>query len=347
MRTERNTGAFSYEDRPPVALNPEHYRAGTEASRIPVRYIFSGGGLGDYICWIPALQWIAEQCPQVFGRIYAPAFFFEIAQHFFSGYEGWRTFLIDEVNKETKSIAVGPDAFGRVQMVNALGSHLLDLGFAYYANLSPVPPAYNRYPDLTGLPDEGLPPALRDKQGKYVVFTLGGTTSSRTVPGALWNPLLAWVREQGLTPVLLGKEHLSPTHRAHFPEGTDLTGVIDLREKTSLLEAACIMDRAAAVLGLDNGLLHLAACTNARLLFAYNIVIPEHRSPRRSGRGRTVELSLTPEELRCSGCQSRMKALYTHDFKTCLYRDNLCIEMLFENGAARWKSALSALLEAP
>ena len=348
-----------------VEIGEPFFRPGTRMNPFPVNLMFSGGGLGDYICWTPAVQWIAENCPYVHGRVFAPAFFFELAQHWFVGYPNWKVFLIDDyASKCGRDVGtIGPDAMGRAQLVNALGAHLLDLGFGYFPNRSPVPPEYNYYPDLTDLTEEGLPSSLSLLKDKYVVFTPGGTSPVRTVPGHYWNPVIDYVRSQGLTPVLLGKSVLSSTHRSTFPADMDVLNCIDLRDRTSLLEVAVIMKYAYATLGLDNGLLHLAACTGGRFIFTYNVVRPDHRKPRMRHNGRMIELFLSKEELPCAGCQSEMSILLTHDFKRCLYADQdrkeaesagqpyiapKCIDMLFgdwlgKKDAPRWIAALKEL----
>jgi hypothetical protein len=93
--------------------------------------------------------------------------------------------------------------------------------------------------------------------------------------------------------------------------------------------------------GLDNGLLHLAACTPGNVIFGYNIASPEHRRPWRGQYDeRTVDVTLTADELPCNWCQSRQKMMLNHSFHQCLYGDLKCVDMLFEDDGKRFCDAI-------
>jgi ADP-heptose:LPS heptosyltransferase len=87
------------------------------------------------------------------------------------------------------------------------------------------------------------------------------------------------------------------------------------------------MARAAATLGLDNGLLHLAACGPAPVVFGLTTADPRHRTPPRSEGERTIVLT-PPESLTCRFCQSRMRFLVGHNFDRCIYEDYACTKTL-------------------
>lgn len=313
-------------------------RDGARSECFPINFEFAGGGMGDYICWLPALQWIVKNCAWVHGRIWAPAYFIEFVRHFFEGVPNWQVKLIEKFKDEAekgslcRGLATAPN-----QLLNATGCNLLRQGFANFVNLDTVPHG-TTYPQLD-LSNKQLPKQLRGLEKKYVVFTPGGTTRSRFVSAKHWNPLIAFVKELGLIPVFLGKVQLADVHRSYFDDEVNYQDGIDLREKTSLIEAALVMKESACVIGLDNGLLHLAACTDASIIFAYNIAHPIERRPVRPT-GKMIELTLTPQELACIHCQTNLKLLYTHNFKNCIYGDTKCIDLLFENEGERWKKAI-------
>lgn len=332
-----------------VILGPKHgYREGTVIPYFPMNFTYADGGMGDYICWTSALLWVAEHCPFLEGRAFAPAFFIEFVRHALRPFPHWKIFLAEKIQEhyEENSLLLGPGINGHQQLLNAVGTHLLDLGFHYFCNMGDPkvtagPEGYH-YPELN-FPASAIPKKLTP--GKYVVLTPGGTTDTRRVPGTAWNPLIDLCLSRGLTPVFLGKNNMTKEHKAIFPEGTHYEKGYDLRDQTTTLEAAAIMQHAAATVGLDNGLLHLAACVPSDIIFGYNIALPSQRRPVRRLAGRIHDLTLTKEELACIGCQTNMKQQNLINFKNCFYGDLKCLSLLFADDSVRWRSALASLLD--
>lgn len=319
-----------------------HCRPDTRTEVFPINFELAGGGMGDYICWTPALQWIVKNCPWVHGRVWAPAYFIEFVRNIFEDTPNWEVGLIEQFkDKAEKSSLIRGLQSTPQQLLNATGTGLIELGFAYFANLNPIPPD-TVYPTLKL--EKPIHKKLRGMEKKYVVLTPGGTTQSRFVPAKYWNPLIDHINSIGLTPVFLGKTQLADVHRSYFDDEIHFDKGIDLREGTTLLEAAKIMHESACVLGLDNGLLHLAACTEAPIIFAYNIAAPIDRRPLRKN-GKLIELTIEKEELACIHCQTHLKLLYTHNFKNCIYKDTKCIDILFENDGERWKKAIEEIIK--
>lgn len=331
-----------------VTLGPaQGYREGTKIPCYPMNFTLADGGMGDYICWCAGLVWIANNCPFIEGRIFAPAFFIEFVRRLFKDYPRWKIFLAEKIheNYEDNSLILGPGINNHLQLLNAVGTHLLDLGFAYFANMSPPPgPEWYHYPEFD-FPASTIPRKLEPK--KYVCLTPGGTTDTRRVPGEAWNPIADWLLARNLTPVWLGKNNMTKEHKAIFPEGCDYGKGLDLRDQTTTLEAAAIMQHAACTVGLDNGLLHLAACVPSDIIFGYNIAAPSQRRPVRRLPGRILEVALTSEELACNFCQTRMKQQNLINFRNCFYGDVKCLSLLFENKSARWISALEQMFSSP
>ena len=334
-----------------VTLGPEHgYRPGTKIPCFPMNFTYADGGMGDYICWTAALLWVAKNIPFVEGRIFAPAFFIEFVRHAFKEQNHWKVFLIEKIKDyyEDNSLVLGPGINGHQQLLNAVGTHLIDLGFNYFANMGnpreDAGPEHFHYPEFD-FPAAAIPKQLAPKE--YVVLTPGGTTQTRTVPGEAWNPICDWLISHKLTPVFLGKQRMTTQHGAIFPEGTHYEKGIDLRDQTTTLEAAAIMQHAACTVGLDNGLLHLAACVPSDIIFGYNIAAPSQRRPIRRLAGRILDLTLTTEELGCNFCQTRMKQQNLINFRNCLYGDVQCLTLLFQNKSERWIKALSEITGLP
>lgn len=331
-------------------LAPGFARPETFVHPYKVGFVLWGGGLGDFVAYTRALEWIADNLPHIYGTIYYPNFMTSFGRYFFQSRPHWKIENNDQcIDPEWNPGFSFLDPFrgGRVQFITGHGAHPMDLGFMYYANTTPVPAEYNNYPEIDLYADE-LPKELTPK--KYVVLTPGGIVETRTVPGHFWNPIIAHVKSLGLTPVVLGKGEVTRGYLAKIATGFNMEGVVNLWDQTTVLQAARIMQHAAAVVGLDNGLLHLAGCTDTPIVFGYNVVLPEYRRPRRR-KGKIVDVFLSREELACSGCLNTIKGHYAYTFDLCLYKsvDNLphpkCIDMLFSENGKRWKEAINQALE--
>ena len=197
---------------------------------------------------------------------------------------------------------------------------------------------------MLDFPESKLPIAVKKLHGKYVVIPTGSMTPSRWVEGKHLNPLIRHVKSLGLTPVFLGKKEATKGLNAYFADDIAYSEGLDLRDQTTILDAACILQNSIATMGLDCGLLHLAAITkDSNVVFGYNIVEPKDREPRRNW-GKTINISLTKEELSCAGCQTHMRLMIAHTFHTCLYQDTKCIDLLFGNDCEKWKIALSQIM---
>jgi hypothetical protein len=339
---------------------PKHYypewgfRPDTQCVPFKMNFIFLNGGMGDYICWMKPIQWIASQATWIKGTVVVPTYFIELAKHWLADYPDFGIITYQDI----KNIPNADDTPYRGPVVlqqeslNATGAHLLTCGWVYFTNKEGPPEGWNSYPALNQkvLDELELPPEAKDlKPGKYAVITTGQTTPSRFVPGNYWNPIIKYVKERGLTPVFLGKETVITGNmkniKTKFSSETNYSEGLDLRDKTGLLQAASIMSRAAVVIGHDNGLLHLAGCTDVPIVFGYNLASPEHREPRRPV-GRVYSVTLSNKELACNFCQSRTNFVIGYNFQNCFYADNKCIDMLFEQDGWRWKTQIAAALNA-
>lgn len=326
--------------------NPRYFRKGTKINETSINFIFSQGGIGDYINWIPAIEWIAKENPHIKAKLIVPDYFYSLARLFLKGCNV-KIFRISELKRVIKAdeLVCSPHDFK--PYINATGAHLLDLGFMYYAALDKAPPDYNRLPVARFEDGELITMVfqLRQQYPRYAVFTPGATADARTVPALHFNRLVEYTLNLGITPVFLGSTNFSnnKNYVAKFDTNYDFSKGVDLREKTSLIEALQIMETATFVIGLDNGLLHLAACTNAPLIFGYNITTVAHREPRRFHNAPLINIYLENDQLGCIGCQSNMRFLKGHSFKTCLYNDYVCTDMLFANEGETWKSAIKTL----
>jgi hypothetical protein len=338
-----------------VVVGEPEFRPGTKLAVVKYNFVFAGAGIGDFICYMPAMLWLAKHCPWIKGRIWVPQFFCEFAENCMREHlPRWKVGATELINEMVEprtvfrgpAVSIGGRSAGH-QLLNGTGSHLVDLGFSYFVNQTPPPEGGDFYPTLDFSHMPGNPLFVHNQKpiDNYAVFTTGGVTPVRTVPGEFWNPIIDYVKKLGLTPVFLGKKSIPGGVEVSFPDGCNYDQGVDMRDKTTLMEAAYIMKHAKVVLGFDNGLIHLASCTDANIVAAYNIVHPKERRPRR-WKGLWREIFLTKKELACSSCQTFMKSLPLHTFKNCLYDEVIptCTKMIFEDDAVRWKSEINTIL---
>lgn len=305
----------------PIPLNPRFFRPGSTAYSKPVNFHITDGGIGDYICYMSALVWIAQTHPHVEGFVYCGEIFKELAENILAPFmPRWKIY---ERSALTESKARKRPTYGPlVRPINCCGAHPVDLGFMYYANINPPPPEANFYPKLNLHALKSL-----SCEKPYVVMTPGAAHSNRQMAAAAFNGIKDHLISQDIVPVFLGKKQMTAKRKINFHDGYNYDGGLDLREQTSLLEAAAIMSKAQAVIGLDNGLLHLAACTEVPIVFGYTIASPEHRQPRRR-KGLLRQIYPDPKQLTCTFCQSQMRLMFDHEFSKCMYKDDLCIDAL-------------------
>lgn len=331
------------------------FRENSEIKPVTAYFVMHNGGLGDYINMISAILYIADRYHHVKGRVIVNPPFLAVAKYLLDKYPQW--YCIDARDKNLKleddCLVINPKP--REQAINATGAHLMDLGWKYYLNIETCPePFIDQYNVLPRIKYEG-PWKWKelDRSKPYAVFTPGATTKARTMPAKPFNELVEYTLSLGITPVFLGKKDFAEgrdmvkcaDYTANFNKSYDLTKGVDLREKTTLLEAIQIMGGAKFVLGLDNGLLHFAGTTEVPVIFGHNIADLKERTIRRPNPNRTFNIAVPREALACIGCQSNMRFIVGHRFNRCAYDDLKCLEYLFANDSETWKQAIDMAIK--
>lgn len=324
-------------------LNPKFFGPGCQAPSLPASFIFQGGGVGDYINWSAALKYIEAEYTHVDGQMFTSELFMDVAKYLFPN---WKVFHHKDFHREHVSGAPAIQPKAKTQLINACGAHLMDLGFWYFLCIDPPPKEYNFLPriDYNG---EWKWPEL-DPDSSFAVFTPGSTTDVREMPVHAFNELARYTLSKGVTPVFLGKRNLSGGYDAKFLN-YDFSLGVDLRERTDLIEATQIMKRARFVIGIDNGLLHMAGTTDVPVIFGHNIAPVHHRKLRRR-EGLTLDVSVSEQELGCIGCQAKMRFTNNHDFRNCFFKnipakEKACLTHLFKNDSGKWKAAIDRALK--
>lgn len=323
-----------------ITIDNKHFRPGTQTKA--VEYIFDmklpnakTAAMGDMIAWLPSIVYVAENYNFVKGILIVPEYFFDVATNVMSKYPHWRVHT-----RIPDRIANGAPLKRPLEHpINATGMHLVDLGFLFFVGIVPPPEGTRDYPQLD-LEDIELPKELEGKD--YAVMTPGTSTVTRAISADNFNKIVDHLISKNITPVFLGTRDMSGRQidfnvRYHLIRGLDLIG------KTNLMQAAKIIQHSKFIMGVDNGLLHLAGMTDATILFGYTIAGPEQRRIPRPN-GWTVEIHADKEKLPCLFCQERIRFFKDHHFTNCIYKENepLCTKAL---NAETWIANIDMVLK--
>lgn len=327
-----------------VEVRNPNFRPGTTTAIKEVVFNFimadaKTAALGDMICWLPAIKFIAENYNYVAGHLIVPEYFMEVAQAVMREYPHWRIHT-----KTPERLNGRQQRRPTADTVNATHMHLIDVGFIYFAMMLPPTPEARFYPELD-LEDVEMPKFLgkRFSEGPYAVMTPGATAVNRAMPPDIYNAISDHLISNGITPV-----HLGTTQLEHRPQGPrfdakyDLTKGENLVDRTTLLEAAKIISQSDMVLGIDNGLLHLAGTTDAAIIFGFTMAGPNQRRIYRK-HGHTMELYPDKKELACFSCQEHVRFFHDHNFTNCIYKENVpaCTKILTKES---WIAGIDMIL---
>jgi len=286
------------------------------------------GGLGDRIATLPAILYCLTQYPHMSCDIWVPNYCVDLYRHFLRGYEG----RADVISMDRKEIMQPlPAVVFHNSYHTTLRTHLVDRAFRILNDSDDVPVTAKCYPKLRL--DEIDTTKFNLEPGTYVVLTPGFTANVRKLPGATYNAIARWLTRKGITPVWLGARSdtisggLKP--ESEFTEEIDYTVGRDLRDQTSLLEAGKIIALSKCIVGVDNGLLHLAGCTDVPIVAGYSSVDPKTRMPYRSDiLGGGCYIVEPADYLDCKYIQTQSHFNYQADFRECLCGTMECVTSL-------------------
>lgn len=310
-----------------------------------LNFVLNHGALGDTITSLPAI--IAARrhypTPDVTLRVWAGEWQHELLRHLLAPYG---EFEVHDFEKFPKKAVERQDWDGGAVALNSAPFnvhtrnrvHMVDFAFAFMLDSRPENMPERSYPTAAPL-------GPRPHEAPYVVFPTGATSANKLFRASVMAPVIRWVVSHGYTPVLLGtaKSHvmldkggeLAPVELrdevALLPEAVRAK-CLDMRHKTTLLEARDWCGHAAAVVGVDGGTIHLAGTTDAPIIYALTTTHPRHRYIPRHGDHQYRIRYVVPTNLECAGCQSNWRAMAHHSFTDCLYNDNLCTERLDPEG---------------
>jgi len=309
-----------------------------------IHFVLNHGALGDMISSLPAVAYGRQTTsPSQLMTVWVMEHQIPLVAHLLGRLHNLRVMPLHKFNPQVPPEGQDPKwlAPGNAVSNGAINNQITRnrVPLVDYAHLTlldrwPRDDAERNYPHtalLTGMPHGCGEP--------YVVISVGATSDNKIIPEHVIEAVIRWCVSRGYKPVILGKSEtlvkaigedipLRIRYRYdNLPQEVRALA-LDMRDKTGLLEARNWLGHAQAVVGVDGGLLHLAGTTNTKIVYGYTTVRPEDRGiVRYSSMNWEVE-HVGPRALSCTGCQGNMQLMHGHDFRYCVYKDNLCVDRL-------------------
>lgn len=303
-----------------------NWRDGHFRPKQKVQFTFNAGGIGDYIAAMTAIKYVRDNFKFVDIHLFCPDFFVELAQN-----------LVPKITvvPYSKLNEYWDENCPAKQIKNehtSLATHLVDHAFHVLVNKE-VKAEHKNYCRLdtknVNLSKFNLPE-------RYVVVTTGFTATVREMVPETVNGIVDWLLSKNITPVFLGNKQAPVGVRnekliGNFKDTINFSKGINLIDQTSLVEAGAVIAGAQAIVGLDNGLLHLAGTTSVPIIFGTTTVEAYHRLPYRDNvLGKDCYVVEPTKSLKCRFCQTNWNFNYAEkiDFKLCFYKDYKCTKEL-------------------
>lgn len=160
----------------------------------------------------------------------------------------------------------------------------------------------------------------------YVVLAYGAAVEHRRMLPEVFKQIKDYFLNQGIDVVLLGKSDFQTIAKNPYEkkdvltvtsfEETDFSGCINYIDKTTLPEAISIIYDANMLIGVDNGLMHLAGLTETPVVGGYTLVDPYFRLPYRHN-VKGWEFYLVEPDSECRYCQTDNFEVYGVNFLYC------------------------------
>jgi len=173
--------------------------------------------------------------------------------------------------------------------------------------------------------------------GKPIIaIHCGPSWPIREWPRESWISLLEQLKRHGFTNIVqLGVGAHSCIGKV---QGVTLPNVFSLVDKLSLEESVALISLCDLLVGIDSGLLHIAACVQTPALGLFGPTSPKYRFSKKS------TCSFVTSNKECQGCHHRIPRLHWDDFNGCPY-DIACMREIRVEDVLQ--NCLSRLLPCP
>ena len=287
---------------------------------------FNQRALGDSVATLPAIAFALQQYPETHFQVWPPDYMVELVERALAPWPNKTVKGLSRIQAEADiSLPAAMNKFK--EGYSTLKTPLVEYAYRCLLDMDPPTAEDKNYlqPPVAPLPDR-LKTALGDQP--YVVFTTNYTSRTRVFTPEVAHPIIDYVLARGHRPVFLGQKAVPVGGGATIGTSTsaiDTSRGLSLLDETTLVEAHSVLAGARAVVGVDNGLLHLAAMTDVPIVAGFTNVAASTREPHRHGtkswRWSSVE---PPKTLKCAPCQSKWHYCYNVKFTECPYEDYAC-----------------------
>lgn len=332
-----------YRDQSPIRFHPR------------VNFSLQHAAIGDTITSLPALIHGRRLNPHIEMHVWVGDYVLELVEYLLKPYgeftvvPGSRVVGTDgkgvldgkrTVHSGNKSTKLGLHSSGPV-VVNLIpyDTHTRTktdmVAFAFRCMLDTDPPDYA----AMSYPTAPLGPRTIDRP--YLAVQVGYTAKNREFDARAMEVVLRGALDRGLLPVILGKS----VNKMPIIAGNDKRQLmqtvtasefdslpadvrhacLDMREQTTMLQARDILGHAECAVGIDGGLLHLAATTDVPIVMGLTNTRVDCRVPVRHGVRGWRFGAVVPRGVECQGCQSNWTLVFGYDFRTCFYKDYACV----------------------
>lgn len=288
-----------------------------------VNFLLDNGGIGDNIARMPAIKYLVERHPHLDPIVWVADYFFPVARNMLPNVKFKKFSNNQQYNDKLPGRSTG------LQVFTNLKTHMVDHSFCLLANEIPL----IEYKNYVKLNLDNINVDKFNLLEKYVVITIAYTAPIREFLPEYINEINDYVISKGYNVVFLGQRQTDAGVKGQIITGNikeeiDFSKGLNLIDQTLLLEAAKIIQGAKTIVGLDNGLIHLAACTgDIPIVCGFTSVDPIHRMPYRNNQlGYNFYPVVPPLDQKERFCQSIWDFTFDHDFRFSYYCNNDLIE---------------------
>ncbi len=285
-----------------------------------VNFILMDGGAGDAVAALVAIDYVEKRYPWIRPLVWTPNYFTDFAKHLLPKRCLVRSYS-DMPKYYDKDLPTKTTKWDGI--TSPMKIPLTDYAFLKLCDENPS----IEHKNYLKIAHNYMPTA------KYVVVTTGYTAKAREFKATYINEITKFIKSKRYSVVFLGatKAETGAKHtiEGNFDTNIDFSIGENLVNKTTLIEAAKTMAFAAAVVGVDNGLLHVAGCTQVPIIGGFPSVSPEIRMPVRNNILGYNFYPVVPDEGKgCNFCQETTNFLYGHDYRECIYKDDRSINQM-------------------
>lgn len=277
------------------------------------------GGVGDHMASFVAIDYILRKYPWITPLIWMPDLLVDLAKNLLPDHTQINSFtsMRGRYTPERPTKSTTWDGH-----TSPMKIHSLDYAFLKLCDESP-PIEEKNYLKIRS---EFIDVSKFSLPKNFIVITCGFTVDVREFKPKFVNEIVQYIKSKDIVPVFLGnsrgKTGLTHEITANFAQDIDFSQGLNFINQTTLSEAAAIMNLAKAVVGIDNGLLHVAGCTDTAIVGGFTTVSPQIRMPvRRNILGWNYFPVVPDNDLHCKFCQQDTNFIYGHNYVNCLYKN--------------------------